>query len=110
MLPRQNRIKTEEFKHLKNGVNKIAPIFNGKEYSLNEKDSSKLSVIISKKHLKKANKRNALKRKICYAYMQILKNNSKYKKHLLIYYKIKDVNQKLPTYKDIKNNLEQIIK
>lgn len=107
MLSRQNRLTTRDFKELKKGVNSTTPLFNAKVYNGN---INKLGIVISKKHLRKSTKRNALKRKICYAYRQVVKNNPDYKDKIVLHYKLKDRDQKLPEYNEIENNLKQIIK
>lgn len=126
MLNRQNRLTTKDFKRLskdhKSGVAISTSLFNAKVYSnkMDDETGRKLGLVISKKYFKKANKRNALKRKICYAYRQVLKDQNKdfidknmgenTQKNYILYYIKKDAEQKLPEYKIIKNNLEEIIK
>ncbi len=76
----------------------------------------KLGVIISKKYIKKANKRNALKRKICYAYLEINKNNPDlFKNKILVISLIKkekteeNVNgENFNNYQEIKKQIENI--
>ncbi len=114
MLPKGSRISISESKKLKAGVNKKTPLFNAKIYYNKSNDNiNKLAIIISKKYLKKSNKRNALKRKICYAYLSVLKtftNTESDKKTILLYYTNKDINQNLPDNKLIEDNLKIILK
>jgi RNase P protein component len=76
-------------------------IFNIK----NTKEAKKpLTVVISKKYIKKATKRNLLKRRACYAYSELVKENTnKTSKNTTLY--IKKPLETIPSYKTIKENL-----
>ncbi len=106
MLNRSQRIDSREFRTLRSGVTVRTPLFNAKKYS----GSDKLAIIISKKYIKKSNKRNALRRKICYAYRQQLSkdSNSATPSTIVINYIYRDAKQDLPSYQDIQNQINII--
>lgn len=79
----------------------MSEIFNIK----NTKEAKKpLTVVISKKYIKNSTKRNLLKRRACYAYSELIKENKDTgsKKSTLYVKKLVD---KVPTYKTIKENI-----
>ena len=79
----------------------MSDIFNIK----NTKEAKKpLIVVVSKKYIKKATKRNLFKRRACYAYNQIIKENKdKTNKNVTLY--VKKSLENIPKYKIIKENL-----
>lgn len=118
MLKQEERLKSKDFGKLKKGVYKNTPLFNTKIYNANLLDNTdRLAIIIPKKNIKKANKRNALKRKVCYAYRKLKKENtaaeqnSAEKKVILLHYVKRDIlnSKTLPTYKDIEENIKTIL-
>lgn len=121
MLNKESRLKSKDFQKLKKGVYKNTPLFNAKIYGANLLDNiNKLAIIIPKKNIKKANKRNALKRKVCYAYRKLKKGKvdsrteDSNKKIIILNYIGKNnpgLNTKsiLPAYKEIENNIKIIL-
>jgi ribonuclease P protein component len=81
VLNKKNRLTKKDIKSLKNKKYTIkkSVFFNNVSYV--EKDIEKVCVIISKKNIKKANKRNLLKRKIYFIYNSFIE---KYQKENLI--------------------------
>lgn len=130
MLSRSSRINTQELKKLKNGVDVKTPLFNAKVYesennpsnhnadkeigSLKKeehkiKNSNKILLIISKKNLKKASKRNMLRRQVYSIFNEDKKNMNSTGKTFVIYYMLKSLEQKLPEYSIIEKQITKIL-
>lgn len=63
-----------------------------------------LTIVVSKKYIKKSTKRNLLKRRACYAYNELVKQKPELKdKNTTLY--IKKVIDNIPSYKKIKENI-----
>lgn len=117
MLYKKFKLNRFDFLNQKKGDIINTPFFRIKTIKTDEeKSEQKLGVIISKKYIKKANKRNALKRKICYAYLEINKNNPDLLKNkTLIISLIKKekteqniLGENFNNYQEIKKQLESI--
>ncbi len=97
MLNRQNRLTKKQIDSIElKRSDKNSDLFNIKE----NKEKKGLVVIISKKHIKKANQRHLLKRRLCYAYRQFLEKENK---TFFIY--TKKALSKIPKYKEIKKDI-----
>ena len=85
MLKKQNKLSKRDIKSLKNKkyTNKKGVFFNNVIYET--EGSEKVCAIISKKNIKKANKRNLLRRKIYYIYNTFINKESKEYKVNIIY-------------------------
>ncbi len=122
MLNKKFKLNRFDFLNQKKGDIINTPFFRVKTIKINqenislEKSKQKLGIIISKKYIKKANKRNALKRKICYAYLEINKNNPDlFKNKILIISLIKKekseqniLGETFNNYQEIKKQIESI--
>lgn len=77
MLNKKNRLTKKDIKSLKNKKYTIkkSVFFNNVSYT--EKDIEKVCAIISKKNIKKSNKRNLLKRKIYFIYNSFIEKTQK---------------------------------
>ena len=122
MLSRQNRLKTKDYSIKEKGEVLHSPLFRIQIIHLvisstaHQKELVKIGVTISKKVLKLATDRNKLKRKICYACNEIgilkIKNTENMGLNIYIQYinKTKAKKEKLPTYKNIKQNLQETLR
>lgn len=119
MLNKKFRLSKLDFLNQKRGEKIITPFFSIKIIeNFKKEDSSKLGVIISNKFIKKANKRNVLKRKICYAYLELLKikNNFNFLQNKTIVINLIKKNktrenllgENFNNYKEIKKQIQSI--
>ncbi len=85
-----------------------------------ENNQNKILLITSKKHLKNASKRNLLRRRVYFAFNKIIldiKNNTGAaeggtlgkEKVYVLYYMLKDAEQKVPKYSIIEKQITQIL-
>jgi ribonuclease P protein component len=112
VLNRKFKLKTKDFVKYKKGEVINTPFFRITKHQDKE---TKIATVISKKYIKKANKRNELKRKICYAYYELFKTG-KIKENVFIITLIKKENKDNKKeevedfkYQEIKKQLEALI-
>ncbi len=114
MLKRENRLDSKKLNDLKKikSVQIKTALFNAKIYQNNEAgtNKNKIAIIIPKKNLTNANKRNLLKRRISFVFNKILKTYPRQNniKTFLLYYMLKDAEQKVPKYSIIEKQIQDI--
>lgn len=110
MLKKQNKLSKKDIKSLKNKkyTNKKGVFFNNISYT--ESDTEKVCAIISKKNIKKANKRNLLKRKIYFIYSNFIEDIKKKNLINIIYINksVKEEDLNKLTFSRLRKEIENI--
>lgn len=94
MLPRSFRLKNKQIEEFKRVRSNNFTLFNIKKLVKNPG----FATVISKKHIKSSVKRNLLKRRLCYAYLDKIRK-SKMDTSFVFY--TKSHLEKVPKYKEI---------
>lgn len=110
MLAKINKLNKQDIKSLKNKkyTNKKSVFFNNVSYA--ENGTEKVCAIISKKNIKKANKRNLLKRKIYFIYSNYIEEIKKKNLINIIYINknIKEEELNKITFSELRKEIESI--
>lgn len=110
MLKKQNKLSKKDIKSLKNKkyTNKKGVFFNNVSYR--EEGTEKVCAIISKKNIKKANKRNLLKRKMYFIYSNYIEEIKKKNLINIIYINksVKEEDLNKLSFSDLRKEIESV--